>query len=157
MTNNGFKDLFTTPEDKLGYLFWQINMLWVRKVNQSLQELGLTHTQFITLAATEWLNLHSGRVIQRDIAEKLKVDRMLISKMVSKLVDAQLLQKRSSEEDSRVTLLCLTDSGRELFMDGVEIMKQNEQEFFGLMEDDLPDLTQKLKRFLELAEKDSLT
>ena len=140
MTNNGFKDLFTTPEDKLGYLFWQINMLWVRKVNQSLQELGLTHTQFITLAATEWLNLNSERVIQRDIAEKLKVDRMLVSKMVSKLVDAELLQKRSSE----------------LFMDGVKIMKNNEREFFGLMEDDLPDLTQKLKRFLELAETDSL-
>ncbi|GAB5408950.1 MAG: MarR family winged helix-turn-helix transcriptional regulator [Balneolaceae bacterium] len=129
-------------------------MLWVRKVNQSLQNIGLTHTQLITLAATEWLNHTTERVIQRDLAEKIKVDRMLISKLVSKLVDAELLQKKSCEEDSRVNLLSLTDSGRELLLDAIGIMKNNEKEFFGLIEDDVPDLKKKLKKLLKLAEEE---
>ncbi len=146
--------MFPSPEDKLGYLFWQINMLWVRKVNQSLQELGLTHTQLITLAATEWLNHTNDRVIQRDLADKIKVDRMLISKLVSKLVEAELIKKQSSAEDSRVNLLSLTDSGRELLLDAIKIMKNNEQEFFGLVEDDVPELKSKLKKLLQLAEEE---
>lgn len=146
--------MFPSPEDKLGYLFWQINMLWVRKVNQSLQTIGLTHTQLITLAATEWLNFKNDRVIQRDLAEKIKVDRMLISKLVSKLVEAELMQKKSSDEDSRVNLLSLTDSGRELLLDAVSIMKNNEKEFFGLIEEDIPDLKVKLKKLLQLAEQE---
>lgn len=147
--------MFPSPEDKLGYLFWQINMLWVRRVNQSLQEIGLTHTQLITLAATEWLNYKNDQVIQRDLAEKIKVDRMLISKLVSKLVDAGLIQKRSSEDDSRVNLLSLTDSGRELLLDAKAIMHNNEKEFFGLVEEDVPELKTKLKKLLQLAEDES--
>ncbi|MEQ9263770.1 MAG: MarR family winged helix-turn-helix transcriptional regulator [Balneolaceae bacterium] len=153
MAKKDFKDFFPNPEEKLGYLFWQINMLWVRKVNQSLQEIGLTHTQLITLAATEWLNHKKEYVIQRDLAEKIKIDRMMISKLVSKLVDAELLTKTKSEEDSRVTLLSLSDSGRELLMDAVSIMKRNEREFFGLVEEDVPDLRLKLKNLLMKAEE----
>lgn len=153
MAKKDFKDFFPNPEEKLGYLFWQINMLWVRKVNQSLQEIGLTHTQLITLAATEWLNHKKEYVIQRDLAEKIKIDRMMISKLVSKLVDAELLTKTKSEEDSRVTLLSLSDSGRELLMDAVSIMKRNEREFFGLVEEDVPDIRLKLKNLLMKAEE----
>lgn len=148
--------MFPNPEDKMGYLIWQISMLWVRKVNQSMQEIGLTHTQLITLAATEWLNFKQDRVIQRDIAQKMKVDRMLVSKLVSKLVDAELIQKESSNEDSRVNLLSLTDSGRELLMDAIEIMKRNEKEFFGLVEEDVPELTKKLKKLYQLAEQEAI-
>ncbi len=155
MAKNGFTDMFPNPEDKMGYLIWQISMLWVRKVNQSLQEIGLTHTQLITLAATEWLNFKQEQVIQRDIAQKMKVDRMLVSKLVSKLVDSELIQKKSSEEDSRVNLLSLTDSGRELLMDAIVIMKRNEKEFFGLVEEDVPELTQKLKKLYLLAEDEA--
>lgn len=153
MSKKQFKDFFPNPEEKLGYLFWQINMLWVRKVNQSLQEIGLTHTQLITLAATEWLNHKKKHVIQRDLAEKIKIDRMMISKLVSKLVDAELLTKTKSEEDSRVTLLSLSDSGRELLLDAITIMKRNEREFFGLVEEDVPDLKVKLKNLLMKAEE----
>lgn len=153
MAKKDFKDFFPNPEEKLGYLFWQINMLWVRKVNQSLQEIGLTHTQLITLAATEWLNHKKEYVIQRDLAEKIKIDRMMISKLVSKLVDAELLTKTKSKEDSRVTLLSLSDSGRELLIDAVSIMKRNEREFFGLVEEDVPDLRLKLKNLLMKAEE----
>lgn len=151
--SKNFKDFFPNPEEKMGYLFWQINMLWVRKVNQSLQEIGLTHTQLITLAATEWLNHKKEHVIQRDLAEKIKIDRMMISKLVSKLVEAELLTKTKSEEDSRVTRLTVSDSGRELLIDAITIMKKNEKEFFGLVEDDVPDLKVKLKNLLMKAEE----
>ena len=155
MEKNGFETMFPNPEDKMGYLVWQINMLWVKKVNQSLQDVGLTHTQCITLAATEWLNFKQEKVIQRDISQKMKIDRMLVSKLVSKLVDAELIQKKSSEEDSRVNLLSLTDSGRELLMDAIEIMKRNDREFFGLLGEDLPEITSKLKKLYLLAEAEA--
>lgn len=152
--DNEFSDVLLKPEAKLGYLFWQINMLWLRKVNKSLLDIGLTHTQLITLAATESLNHTTDRVIQRDVAEKIKVDRMLISKLVSKLVEAELLQKKNSAEDSRVNLLSLTSTGRKLLHDASGILEKNEGEFFGLIEEDVPFLKKKLTKLLQLTEEE---
>lgn len=143
------------PQDKLGYLFWQISMHWVRTVNQEMQELGLTHTQLITLAATKWLSEEKVEVLQRDVVEVIKVDRMLVSKMVKKMVDAGYLLKERSITDSRMQVLSLTEAGNELMSTAFPKMKQIENDFFGQFGASKQTITHQLQRFLELVEEPS--
>ena len=121
---------FPDPKEKLGYLFWQINMQWVRRVNQLVSRFDMTHTQLITLIATQWICSKKDEVIQQDLVEAIKIDRMLVSKMVKKNVEAGYLLKKSSESDSRVNVLELTRAGQEKIIEVFPIMLKAEQEFY---------------------------
>ena len=69
------------PDENIGMLLWQTNMLWQRKMNQALKEINLTHTQFVVLASLGWL-LKQGKVVaQKDIADFSKTDQMMVSKV----------------------------------------------------------------------------
>lgn len=70
-------------------------MQWVRKVNQMVSEHDMTHTQLITLVGTRWLSQNQEEVIQQDLVELVKIDRMLVSKMVKKNVEAGYLAKKA--------------------------------------------------------------
>ncbi len=47
---------FAQTEESPGYLLWQVSMLWQRKMKRGLDEIGLTHTQFVLLASLGWLS-----------------------------------------------------------------------------------------------------
>lgn len=141
------------PQDKLGYLFWQINMQWVRKVNQLVSQFDMTHTQLLTLVGTKWLGTKQEEVIQQDLVELIKIDRMLVSKMVKKNVEAGFLEKKSSKTDSRVNVLQLTAAGQERIMQVYPLMMQADEEFYGLLGDQKKPLTKQLQQLLELIEE----
>ena len=42
-------------KESMGLLFWQVSMLWQRKIKKVLQAYDLTHTQFVILAVIEEL------------------------------------------------------------------------------------------------------
>ncbi len=153
MTTN-LKDLiekggFPNPREKLGYLFWQINMQWVRRVNQLVDEFDLTHTQLITLVATKWLKTQKDEVIQQDLVEVIKIDRMLVSKMVKKNVEAGLLVKRSSEKDSRVNVLDITKKGQDKILQVLPVMVNAEKEFYSSLGGKREEITMELQQMLE--------
>jgi DNA-binding MarR family transcriptional regulator len=141
------------PSEKLGFLFWQINMQWVRKVNQMVSEHEMTHTQLITLVGTRWLSQNQEEVIQQDLVELVKIDRMLVSKMVKKNVEAGYLAKKSSENDSRVNVLELTEAGHNKIKQVLPVMLQAEQEFFGSLGDQRENLTKQLQSLLHHIEQ----
>ncbi len=141
------------PSEKLGFLFWQINMQWVRKVNQLMSEHEMTHTQLITLVGTRWLSQNQEEVIQQDLVELVKIDRMLVSKMVKKNVEAGYLAKKSSEYDSRVNVLELTEAGHNKIKQVLPVMMQAEQNFFGSLGDQRENLTKQLQSLLHHIEQ----
>jgi len=140
---------FPNPKEKLGYLFWQINMQWVRRVNQLVSEFDMTHTQLITLIATKWLSTKQDEVIQQDVVETIKIDRMLVSKMVKKNVAAGLMIKKSSEKDSRVNVLKITKGGQDKIVQVLPVMLKAEQEFYGALGKDRENVTLHLQHLLE--------
>ncbi|MEO1022899.1 MAG: winged helix DNA-binding protein [Bacteroidota bacterium] len=156
MNTEELPDLFPNPKEKMGYLLWQLTMLWTRKVNQNLQQLELTHTQLIVLVCTQWLNTMKHQVIQKDLVDAIKLDRMLISKLVSKMVDTGYMDKKRSEKDSRVTVLSLTPKGAGLLAKAFPVMRQTEQEFFGLMEDRQQYVIEELKHLLDLVDPEHI-
>lgn len=140
---------FPDPKEKLGYLFWQINMQWVRRVNQLVSQFEMTHTQLITLVATQWMSTKKDEVIQQDLVEAIKIDRMLVSKMVKKNVEAGYLFKKSSESDSRVNVLELTRAGREKIIEVFPVMLKAEQEFYSSLGEKRESVTNDLQQMLE--------
>lgn len=145
INENGFPD----PKEKLGYLFWQINMQWVRRVNQLVSQHELTHTQLITLVATHWMSTKKEEVIQQDLVDAIKIDRMLVSKMVKKNVEAGLLVKKSSEKDSRVNVLELTSAGHEKIIEVLPVMHKAETEFYSSLGNKKEIITKELQQILE--------
>ena len=144
---------FPNPREKLGYLFWQINMQWVRRVNQLVSEFDMTHTQLITLEATHWTSTKKEEVIQQDLVDAIKIDRMLVSKMVKKNVEAGLLLKKSSEKDSRVNVLEVTKAGLEKIMEVYPVMLRAEQEIYSSLGDKKETITNELQGMLEQIEQ----
>ncbi|MBO6793463.1 MAG: winged helix-turn-helix transcriptional regulator [Balneolaceae bacterium] len=141
------------PNEKLGFLFWQLNMHWVRHVNKIVGDYDLTHTQLITLVATRWLRQNQDEVIQQDLVDLIKIDRMLVSKMVKKNVEAGFLVKQFSERDCRVNVLELTEQGHQKLKEIVPVMIKAEQEFFGSLGDQRKELTNRLQTLLSNIEE----
>lgn len=55
----------------------------------------------------------NGSINQKDLAEQLSVRPSSVSDILSKLEQKELIQKTPSETDKRITLITLTDKGRE--------------------------------------------
>ncbi len=68
----------------------------------------------LTTAQVAVLNLiaSSKHVKQRDLAQRLKQNESAITAMVTRLMKADLVERRRSETDARTWLLELTDTGK---------------------------------------------
>jgi DNA-binding MarR family transcriptional regulator len=69
------------------------------------------------------LLFHSEMVSMREIAKRIGRDKSTVTALVKKLIDFGYVQKDQDRNDSRVTLVKLTKSGRALREDFDEISK----------------------------------
>ncbi len=67
------------------------------------------------------LLFHSGSVSMREIAARIGRDKSTVTALVKKLIDFGYVQKEQDPNDSRVTLIRLTEAGRGLRKDFDEI------------------------------------
>ncbi|WP_223671026.1 MarR family winged helix-turn-helix transcriptional regulator [Kangiella shandongensis] len=121
---------FNKPEENLGYLLWQTTMRWQRLMNRALEDIGLTHTQFVILAALGWLLKQNDYVTQKDIAEHSNTDRMMVSKILRKLQADGLVIRREHEKDTRAKIVEITDEGIEILQKAIAIKTQANEGFF---------------------------
>ena len=82
--------------------------------------------------------LEEGEITATRLAQMLPVDASRISRIVSRLVDDELMTRRRLREDRRVVMLRLTDAGREL----ISRLRRQVQDFDaklseGISEEDL--------------------
>jgi DNA-binding MarR family transcriptional regulator len=102
---------FEHPEENTGFLLWQVSMLWQRSVNDVLNECGLTHAQFVVLAAAGWLTHQQESVTQTDIANHAQIDKMMTSTILRGLQQKDLIIRAEHETDTRAKTVMLTNSG----------------------------------------------
>ncbi|MEQ9437827.1 MAG: MarR family transcriptional regulator [Cyclobacteriaceae bacterium] len=124
---------FEKPEDDTGFLLWQVTMRWQRRMKQGLDSIGLTHTQFVLMAATQWLLNIQEDVNQIEVAHRAQVDKMMTSKVFKTLVGKQLVRMRASTEDKRAKLVMLTPQGRKVLQSALSIAESIDAEFFSLL------------------------
>lgn len=126
---------FESPDESPGYLLWQVTMLWQRKAKNGLDGIGITHTQFVLMAALKWLTLSKKEVFQIEVAKHAKVDRMMTSKIFKNLKSKGLIAFKDSTTDSRAKALRLTEKGNSIFNLAIEIVEQVDSEFFSKLDD----------------------
>lgn len=123
------------PNNNIGYLLWQTNMLWQRQMNSALSQVGLTHTQFVILASLGWLLKKSSNVTQAEISDFSKTDRMMVSKILRTLQKNDLIARKEHEKDTRAKCVFLTKKGKETLQEAFKIKIRANNEFFS----NLPD------------------
>jgi MarR family transcriptional regulator, transcriptional regulator for hemolysin len=93
------------PELNVGFLLHDVARLMRRRFEQNARGLGLTRSQCQVLA-----HLARNEGIQQGaLAEILEVEPITLTRILDKLEEASLVERRAHPSDRRVRLLHLTD------------------------------------------------
>ncbi len=118
---------YSGPENSPGYLLWKASTLWRRSIEAALKPLGLTHPQFVLLAAIGWLH-GSQPITQIQIAKFAGLDPNTTSQILGGLHKKKLIQRKA--QDGRSKSPSLTQAGRELLIKALPLVEQEDHAFF---------------------------
>ncbi len=104
-------------ENQLCFPLYAAARAVVGKYGPLLKELGLTYTQYIVMMVL-WEN---DGVSVRSLGEKLHLDSGTLTPLLKKLENIGYVTRNRSEEDERVVLVSLTDTGRGLKEKAAEV------------------------------------
>ncbi|MFJ4209032.1 MarR family winged helix-turn-helix transcriptional regulator [Paenarthrobacter sp. NPDC089675] len=102
---------------------------WQSRQRGALKPFGLTHVQFVILAAVGWLSKDSV-VTQRTVVHFAHLDEAMTSQVVRALESRQLLRRTRSPTDGRAWELALTPAGGRLVNEAVVVVEKVDEEFF---------------------------
>jgi DNA-binding MarR family transcriptional regulator len=126
---------FEKPEDNTGYLLWQTTMIWQKNMNRALNELNITHTQFVIMAALAWLSKSEESITQKEIANHSNTDRMMVSKILRSLEKKQFIERKTHETDTRAKSVSLTKNGVQILQMALKIVENTDNDFFSTITD----------------------
>jgi DNA-binding MarR family transcriptional regulator len=116
------------------------------------KELGRGRLRLLALLSEE------DGLTNADIAEKLDIRPSSVSAQVTALADDEMIERRTSEEDGRVSLIFITEKGREalaaLHSDNDEM---SEKAFAALSEEERAQLADMLRRVAAATEEIEVT
>jgi len=122
------------PPDSLGYRLWQVHHSWQRFLGQCLSELDLTHLQFILLSTTQFLCRQQEVPSQRQLANFLRLDQMMVSKALRLLEGKNYIVRKTHPKDPRAIGLELTCAGEEVVTKALAIAVRAHASFFGVLD-----------------------
>ncbi len=109
-------------EDNIGSMLADVSRLIRRAFDERARGIGVTRPQWQVLTV---LNRHEGSN-QGGLAEYLDMEPITLCRMVDRLQEAELVERRQDPADRRAWLLFLTPKARDLLKDlkplGAEVM-----------------------------------
>ena len=144
MTDRGLNTEFDDAEESPGLLLWQVTNRWQAAQRATLKPYGLTHVQFVLLAALTYLGA-DGPVRQRDLAEMASTDPMMTSQVLRALEARGLVTRKPHPQDGRARALEVTDAGRELANTAIVAVENCDRAFFGALGNGVPGFTRALQ------------
>jgi DNA-binding MarR family transcriptional regulator len=118
------------PEDSPGFLLWHVTLRWQREIAAALAPLGLTHVQFVLLAATWWLNSHGEDPNQLSVARQAGTDVKMTSEVLRRLEAKGLIVRTVDAADTRARRIQVTERGGELAVAAVAAVEGVDAAFF---------------------------
>jgi DNA-binding MarR family transcriptional regulator len=94
--------------DSLGFLISDVSRLMRRRFDERARLIGVTRAQWRTLTT---LSRHEG-INQGAIADLLEVEPITLCRMIDRLEEAGLVERRRDPGDRRAWLLFLTDKAK---------------------------------------------
>jgi DNA-binding MarR family transcriptional regulator len=137
----------TGPGQSPGFLLWKVSNAWQRRQRAALQPLGVTHSQFVLLAAATWFG-HTETLTQARLAELTGVDVMTTSQVLRTLELAKLVERDTHPDDPRAKTIAVTARGRELARKAIVVVEATDEAFFAPVAARLGDV---VGMFTELA------
>lgn len=135
------------PKQSPGFLLWHISTSWRSRIEAVLKTFGLTHPQFVVLAATGWLTRNGDFVSQAVIGRAAGLDPNTNSQILKGLENKSLI-KRDQSSDGRAKNVSLTIKGVEILNQALPAVEKADAKFFKSLTNDesnsLADLFQKL-------------
>ncbi|WP_100628847.1 MarR family winged helix-turn-helix transcriptional regulator [Algoriphagus formosus] len=128
----------------LAYLLYSNSRLLIQKIQVSLDEVGLTYTQYLTLAV---LWEQDGQYVNQ-IGKKLELDSGTLTPLLKKLEAQNYLRRIRSEEDERKVKVELTYPGKTLQGKVEELLKVFSEEIELISDPQLEKLNSSLSGML---------
>lgn len=130
-------------EDSIGYLLNDAARLYRREFNARTRDVGFTALQWRLL---HYLRRYPG-MRQGPLAELMEVEPITLSRMVDRLQDSGLVQRRADPEDRRAWQLYLTEKAAELMVAARPISDElNSDAVKGLSDDEQAQLIVLVRR-----------
>ena len=123
------------PEDSPGFLLWHVTLRWQREIAVALAPLGLTHVQFVLLAAAWWLNSRGDNPNQLSVARQAGTDVKMTSEVLRKLEAKGLIVRTVDVADTRARRIHVTERGSDLAQAAVTAVEGVDAAFFTAVPD----------------------
>lgn len=120
---------FSDPENNAGFVMWQVSMLWQRKLKAELDKLGLTHAQFLLLAALDYQSTQKKVVSQQDLATHCRIDKMMTSKILRIMQKKGFITRRKNKMDTRSKTLVVSEEGETVLKQALKAVDRVDGDF----------------------------
>jgi DNA-binding MarR family transcriptional regulator len=132
--------------DSTGLQLWRVTNAWQAAQRLALKPFGITHVQFVLLAALTWLG---DPVTQQALAAYARTDAMMTSQVLRALETAGLVDRRRHPTDRRARNVVVTSAGRELANRAIVAVESCDAQFFAALGADRAPFTVLLGRLQE--------
>ena len=119
-----------------GFSFIKAYNLWHKKVKDQLNDINLTHPQFVVLATLGYLSQKKDEIKQIDISKNSNIDVMTLSQIILRLEKSGLVKRKKSLKDTRAKVVSLTDEGVVKLQEALPLVEQIDIDFFGELGDE---------------------
>src|SRR5580700_1653429 len=102
--------IMADSQSTIGHLIHEVARLWRKRFEQNIRNCGLTRSQWQAIA---YLSKHEG-IHQAALAELLEIEPITLVRILDKLEDRGLIERRQHRTDRRIWLLFLKDTARPL-------------------------------------------
>ena len=137
------RPFFTSYSTSLWVRFLRFSLHSHKKLEDDLQELGLTPPQFYVLATIGY----AGRLPFGEIGAKMMVTVSNLTGIVDRLEEKKLVVRKRDEKDRRVVHVVLTDKGAKLYTSTIpQFEKSVARIFTGLSKPEQKELSAILRK-----------
>jgi MarR family transcriptional regulator, organic hydroperoxide resistance regulator len=118
-----------------GFVLWQVTVVWQRLVRTALDDVGLTHAQFVMLASAAWLEAQhkagSGETVTQSlVAAHARTDAVMTSEVLRTLEGKALVRRVPHPTDARAKQISVTPEGRRIAKRAMALVEAVDDEFF---------------------------
>lgn len=128
---SAFASRFPVADQSPGLMLWRVTNSWQREIRAALRPHGLTHVQFVLLAALAAAQPSS--LTQRELSESAATDPMMTSQVVRALEKKGLVDRVPHASDKRAVLLTPTAAGMTLAVAAVATVEATDSAFFAAL------------------------